>query len=53
VFQLLDGPRHPATEDVRYDAWLALRVAVTLTPDAVPIPNRAKWTNEANKLVLA
>jgi hypothetical protein len=53
VFQLLDGPRPPATEDVRYDAWLALRVAVTLTPDAVPIPNRAKWTKEANKLVLA
>jgi hypothetical protein len=53
VFQLLDGPRPPATEDVRYDAWLALRVAVTLTPEAVPIPERAKWTKEANKLVLA
>jgi len=53
VFQLLDGPHPPATEDVRYDAWLALRVAVTLTPDAMPIPERAKWTKEANKLVLA
>jgi hypothetical protein len=53
VFHLLDGPRPPATEDVRFDAWLALRVAVTLTPDAVQIPDRAKWTKEANKLVLA
>ena len=53
VFHLLDGPRPLATEDVRYDAWLALRVAATLTPDAVQIPDRAKWTKEANKLVFA
>ncbi len=53
VFHLLDGPRPPATEDVRYDAWLALRVAETLTPDAVPVPDRAKWTKEANELVFA
>ena len=53
VFHLLDGPRPPATEDVRYDAWLALRVAETLTPDAVQAPDRAKWTKEANELVFA
>jgi hypothetical protein len=53
VFHLLDGPRPLATEDVRYDAWLALRVAAPLTPDAVQIPDRAKWTKEANKLVFA
>jgi hypothetical protein len=53
VFHLLDGPRPAATEDVRYDAWLALRVAATLTPDAVQVPERAKWTKEAKKLVLA
>ena len=53
VFHLLDGPRVPSTEDVRYDAWLALRVAATLTPDAVQIPERAKWTKEVKKLVLA
>ncbi len=53
VFHLLDGPRPAATDDVRYDAWLALRVAATLTPDAVPVPERAKWTKEAKKLVLA
>lgn len=53
VFHLLDGPRPSLSEDVRYDAWLALRVATTLTPDAVPIPQRAKWTKEAKELVLA
>jgi hypothetical protein len=53
VFHLLDGPRPSLSEDVRYDAWLALRVATTLTPDAVPIPQRAKWMKEAKELVLA
>ena len=53
VFHLLDGPRPSLSEDVRFDAWLALRVAATLTPDAVQIPERAKWTKEAKKLVLA
>ena len=53
VFHLLDGPLPAATEDVRYDAWLALRVAAMLTPDAVQIPERAKWTREAKNLVLA
>ena len=53
VFHLLDGPRQPATDDVAYDAWLALRIAATLTPDAVQVPERAKWTKEVNKLVLA
>ena len=49
----LDGPRPGLSEDVRFDAWIALRVAATLTPDAVQIPERAKWTKEAKKLVLA
>ena len=53
VFHLLDGPRPPATDDVAYDAWLALRIAATLTPDAMQVPERAKWTKEVNKLVLA
>ncbi|HEV2247236.1 MAG TPA: DNA methyltransferase [Terriglobia bacterium] len=53
VFHLLDGPRPPATEDLDYDAWLALRVGATLAPDALHIPERAKWTKEAKKLVLA
>lgn len=53
VFHLLDGPRPPATEDVRYYAWLALRVAEMLTPDTVQAPDRAKWTKEANELVFA
>jgi hypothetical protein len=53
VFHLLDGPRPPATEDLRYDAWLALRLGATLAPDALQIPERTKWTKEAKKLVLA
>jgi hypothetical protein len=53
VFHLLDGPRPPATDDVAYDAWLAVRIAATLTPDAMQVPERAKWTKEVNKLVLA
>jgi hypothetical protein len=53
VFHLLDGPRPPATDDVAYDAWLALRIAAMLTPDAMQVPERAKWTKEVNKLVLA
>jgi len=52
VFHLLDGPRPPATDDVAYDGWLALRIAAILTPDAVQVPERAKWTKEASKLVL-
>jgi hypothetical protein len=52
VFHLLDGPRPAATEDVYFDAWLALRVAATLSPEAVQIPERAKWTKEAKQLVL-
>jgi class 3 adenylate cyclase len=53
VFHLLDGPRLSLSEDVRFDAWLALRVAATLMPDAVQVPERAKWTKEAKKLVPA
>lgn len=52
VFHLLDGPRQPATQDVAYDAWLGLRIAATLTPDALQVPERATWTKEASKLVL-
>jgi hypothetical protein len=53
VFHLLDGPRQPATEDVGYDAWLALHIAEPLAPDALEIPKRDEWTVAANKLVLA
>lgn len=53
VFHLLDGPRQPATEDVAYDAWLALRIAATLMPEAVPVPERAKWTKEVSNLAFA
>lgn len=53
VFHLLDGPRQPATDDVAYDAWLALRITGTLTSGAVQVPERTKWTKEVNKLELA
>ena len=36
VFALQDGPQQPATEDVAYDAWLALRVVEPLTSPALP-----------------
>ena len=52
VFHLLDGPHPSLSEDVRYDAWIALQVAAILTPDTVPIPQRTKWTKEARELVL-
>lgn len=53
VLHLLDGPRPPATDDVAYDAWIALRIATTLTPDAVQVSERPKWTEEVEKLALA
>ena len=52
IFQLLDGPRAPANEDVGYDAWIALRVSATLAPSAVLLPECAAWTKEAEELVL-
>ena len=52
-FHLLDGPRKPATEDLAYDAWLGLRLAMILTPEVVPIPERINWTKEARELILA
>ena len=36
VFALQDGPQEPATEDMAYDAWLALRVVEPLTSPALP-----------------
>ncbi len=53
IFQLLDGPRPPATEDVGYDAWIALRVSATLPPSAILIPEVPTMTRQAEELVLA
>jgi hypothetical protein len=52
IFQLLDGPRPPANEDVGYDAWIALRIAATLPPSAVLVPECTAWTKQAEELVL-
>ena len=50
VFSLLDGPRPPATPDVGYDAWLALRIAGSLPPQILDIPERELWTEQAEAL---
>jgi len=52
IFQLLDGPKPPANEDVGYDAWLALRIAATLAPSVVLTPECVAWTKQAEELVL-
>jgi hypothetical protein len=52
VFHLLDGPRRIEVEDVAYDAWLALRVATALAPDALELPERAALTQQVRELVL-
>lgn len=53
TFALQDGPRAHASEDMAYDAWLALRVARSLAPQAVPIPMRAAWTKQAESVLVA
>jgi hypothetical protein len=52
IFALLDGPRQPPTEDVNYDAWLALRVAASIGPNKIKIPEREAWTADVHALVL-
>lgn len=48
VFALQDGPRNHATEDVGFDAWIALRIAQTLGGSVtLPVPQRTEWTAQA------
>jgi hypothetical protein len=51
VFSLQDGPREPATEDVAYDAWLALRVVEPLTSAALPDDEASVLDAEIEKLL--
>ena len=51
VFQLPDGPKPPASEDVGYDAWLALRVSMRLNGKPVPLPESEKWIEDVRQLV--
>jgi hypothetical protein len=53
TFALQDGPRNHATEDVGFDAWIALRVAQLLAPEAIPIHQRQEWTAQAEALAMA
>lgn len=53
VFHLLDGPRKAATEDVAYDAWLALRLAAELMPNIIEFPEREAWADEIENLAFA
>ena len=53
TFALQDGPRAHASEDLAYDAWLALRVARLLAPQVVPIPMRNAWTKQAETVLVA
>lgn len=51
VFALQDGPQEPATEDVAYDAWLALRVVEPLTSSALPDDEASVLDGEIENLL--
>jgi hypothetical protein len=53
VFQLPDGPKPAASDDVGYDAWLALRVSVQINGKSVPLPESEQWTEDVRQLVNA
>jgi hypothetical protein len=53
TFALQDGPRNHATEDVGFDAWIALRVTQLLAPEAISILQRQEWTTQAKALAVA
>jgi hypothetical protein len=50
VFQLPDGPKQPATEDIGYDAWLALRVSMRLNGKPVPLAESEQWIEDVRQL---
>jgi hypothetical protein len=53
VFQLADGPKPPASEDVGYDAWLALRVSMRLNGKPVLLPESEAWLDDVRQLLAA
>jgi hypothetical protein len=53
TFQLADGPKPAASEDVGYDAWLALRVSMHLNGKPVPLPESEVWLDEVRQLLAA
>ena len=53
VFALQDGPKHPATEDVAYDAWLALHVTEPLSTPVLADEESATLDAELEELLSA
>lgn len=53
AFQLPDGPKAAASEDVGYDAWLALRTAIHLNGQPAPLPESEAWIEDVRQLVTA
>jgi hypothetical protein len=53
IFQLADGVKSAASEDVGYDAWLGLRVSVALNGKAVPLPEGELWFDQIREMVAA
>jgi hypothetical protein len=53
VFQLPDGPKPPSSDDVSYDAWLALRVSMRLNGKPLPLPESEAWFDEIRQLLAA
>ena len=53
VFALQDGPKHPATEDVAYDAWLALHVTEPLSTPVLGDEESATLDAELEELLAA
>ncbi|MFM2169630.1 MAG: hypothetical protein RIS79_4001, partial [Verrucomicrobiota bacterium] len=53
VFSLQDGPQEPATEDVGYDAWLALRVIEPLLTPALPADEAAALDSQIESILAA
>jgi hypothetical protein len=53
VIQLPDGPKPPSSEEVGYDAWLALRVSRGLNNVPVPLPESEQWIEDVRQLASA
>jgi hypothetical protein len=53
VFQLPEGPKQASSEDVGYDAWLALRVATHLNGQIAPLPESSAWIEVIRELLAA
>jgi hypothetical protein len=53
ICQLADGAKSAASEDVGYDAWLGLRVSITLNGEPLPLPESEQWFDQIRVMVAA